>query len=146
MGELFESLRTARGALEDLFLRMLLVPVRAGPESSWFNRVAVPRQPRGRVEEILKAAPPPAKKPPPTNQKKTDPKTHVCPDPARISFKSREGSQRGMLLRFLLMAESERVGITRKGDLNRRDLARLARRAGPPSCSIEEWSAAATSA
>lgn len=157
---LFASLRGAQNGLEDLFLRLVVVPVRSAPGSSSFRSVAVTRDFRAQVDELLRTH-----EPPPAPAKTVSPPVVVKPSsppmiaqssaqkaetsrPAKpaesgcrlglaSSFNSREGTLRGEMMRLLLLVEQDPPSITRMGTVNRTNLARMSRHAGIAKTDLE---------
>jgi hypothetical protein len=141
-----ETLFTAFGSkagLGELLLNLLVVPVRVSSGSSYYRELAVPRELRARAEGL------PAPKPRPAPVKRASRELAAVPPFARpkpssdcvndriVELTSREGRLPGDLAKFLLLLEQDPPSITQRGTMNRRDLARLARRGGIPDREVD---------
>ncbi|HEV3026171.1 MAG TPA: helicase-associated domain-containing protein, partial [Planctomycetota bacterium] len=60
-----------------------------------------------------------------------------CVNNRKVELTSREGRLSGDLAKFLLLLEQDPPSITQRGTMNRRDLARLARRGGIPDREVD---------
>lgn len=123
---LFASLRSWGGALLDLLLRMLVVPVRVSPGSSFYRDFAVPRELRTAVLKLASPPPPSAAPRKPAKPPAAPAGPHPdCVLDRPLEWDSREGRFPGDLARFVLLFDQDPPSLTQKGDLNRRDLLRL---------------------
>jgi hypothetical protein len=102
-------------ALRSLALGLWVTPVRLEPGSPIFLRVGVPRELRASILEAL-------------DGRKARPAG--CSDPTPPKWLTIDTSLRADLLRYLLLIEQDPPSTTRKGSVNQRDLARMAKRAG----------------
>ncbi|MCI0658102.1 MAG: hypothetical protein L0170_13710, partial [Acidobacteria bacterium] len=129
--------------LGELLLNLLVIPVRVNSGTSYYRELAVPRELRARAEAL------PAPKSRPAPEKRSAREAAVvapavrpkpgsdCVNNRKVELTSREGRLSGDLAKFLLLLEQDPPSITQRGTMNRRDLARLARRGGIPDREVD---------